>query len=138
MDIWCDRSAVGGRQSGQMIRDHHVWMKQQLNVHELLGSGLHGDGVLCKCDRSESVCLTSINPPGLTRRNGRLRIPIIILPDHSISYSTSDDIYQVLAWDMGSLLCGARPECRHDMSPWEEASDRKRSKLNGARDFRSC
>ena len=77
----------------QITRDHHAWMKEQLEVEELWGFGLHGDGVPCNYDRTESVCLTSINLPGLTRRNGRLRISLIILPDHSISENTFDDIY---------------------------------------------
>jgi hypothetical protein len=122
----------------KLTKDHHAWMKQQLNVQELLGFGLHGDGVPCNYDRSESVMPTSINLPGLTGRNGRMRIPLCILPDHCISDNTFDDIYEAFAWDMRSLLCGVRHECRHDASPWDKDKDKKRSKLHGGRDFRSC
>ena len=122
----------------KLTNDHLEWMKQQLGVQELWGFGLHGDGVPCNYDRSESVLLTSINLPGLTGRNGRLRIPLCILPDHCISVNTFDDIYEVLAWDMRSLLCGVRQECRHDMGPWSTHKDKKRSSLHGDRGFRSC
>ena len=122
----------------KLTRDHLEWMKQQLNVQELWGFGLHGDGVPCNYDRTESVMLTSINLPGLTGRNGRLRIPICILPDHCISENTFDDIYEVLAWDMRSLQSGVRQERRHDMGPWDKATDKKKSNLHGDRDFRSC
>ena len=113
-------------------------MKKQLGAEMLWGFGLHGDGVPCNYDRTESVMLTSINLPGLTGRNGRLRIPLIILPDHAISDNTFDDIYAALAWDMRSLLAGVRPELRHDNSPWLFHKDRRRSKLHGKREFQAC
>ena len=129
---------LGTSHYDKLTKDHHEWMKQQLNVQELLGFGFHGDGVPCNYDRTESVMLTSINLPGLTRRNGRLRIPLCILPDHCIGVNTFDDIYEVFAWDMRSLLCGVRQECRHDLGPWDLEKDRKRSKLHGVREFRAC
>ena len=122
----------------KITKDHHAWMKQQLNVQELWGFGLHGDGVPCNYDRTESVILTSINLPGLTGRNGRLRIPLIILPDGCISENTFDDVYEVLAWDMRSLLTGLRQAERHDHEPWDPAKDKKRRKLPRERDFRAC
>ena len=91
----------------------------------------------CNYDRTESVMLTSLNLPGLCGRNGRLRIPLIILPDHAISDNTFDDIYEILAWDMRSLLAGVRPECRHDGSAWGN-KDLKRSKLHGERGWKAC
>ena len=122
----------------KLTKGHHAWMKQQLNVQELWGFGLHGDGVPCNYDRTESVMLSSINLPGLTGRNGRLRIPLCIFPDHVTSDNTFDDVNEVLAWDMRSLLCGAKSIHRHDRSPWDPATDKKRSKLHGDRDFRAC
>ena len=122
----------------QLTKHHHDKMKRLLNASELLGFGLHGDGVPCNCDRTESVNLTSINLSGLTRRNGRLRIPLIILPDHMFSDDTFGAFYEMWAWDMRSLLCGVRHECRHDKSPGEAVTDQKRYKLHGTRDFRSC
>ena len=122
----------------KLTRDHHAYMKQQLNVTELWGFGIHGDGVPCNYDRTESVILTSINLPGLKGRNGRLRIPLIILPNHCVSDNTFDDIYEVLAWDLRSLLSGMHHECRHDNSPWHPGTDRKRAKMHGKRHFTAC
>ena len=129
---------LGTDKYDKLTKDHYEYMKRMLNVQELWGFGLHGDGVPCNYDRTESVCLTSINLPGLTGRNGRLRIPLIILPDSCISENTFDDVYEILAWDMRNLLSGARAECRHDQSPWDPVQDKKRSKLHGDRDFRAC
>ena len=122
----------------KLTRDHHAYMKDKLNVTELLGFGFHGDGVPCNYDRTESIMLTSINLPGLSGSNGRLRIPLVILPDHTISDNTFDDIYEVLAWDMRSLLSGVKHECRHDGSSWHPEKDKLRAKMHGSRDFVSC
>ena len=129
---------LGTQHYDKLTKDHLEWMKQQLNVTDLWGFGLHGDGVPCNYDRSESVMLSSLNLPGLTGRNGRLRIPLCILPDHCISDNTFDDVYEILAWDMRSALSGVRHECRHDMSPWHKQKDKRRSQKHGAREFRSC
>ncbi len=122
----------------KLTKDHMAWMKEQLGVEELWGFGIHGDGVPCNYDRTESVIIISINLPGLAGRNGRLRIPLVILPDGSISENTLDDIMEVFAWSMRHLLLGTRPEARHDSTPWEPKSDAKRSKLNGPLPFRAC
>ena len=123
---------------GGVHKDHHEWMKQQLNVQELWGFGLHGDGVPCNYDRTQSCMLTSINLPGLTGKNGRLRIPLVILPDSCFSENTFDDVMGVIAWDLSLLLTGCRAECRHDQSAWDLKTDQKRSKLHGDRGFRAC
>lgn len=121
----------------KISKDHLNWMKEQLNAPELWGFGLHGDGVPCNYDRTESVVVTSINLPGLTGQNGRLRIPIFVLPQHAISENTMDDIYSVLAWDMRSMQTGVRPVVRHDGAEWT-TKDRKRSELVGSRPFKAC
>ena len=122
----------------KLTKDHMAWMKAQLGVEELWGFGLHGDGVPCNYDRTESVVVISLNLPGLTGRNGRLRIPLVILPDGAISENTYDDIMEVFAWSMRHLLLGTRPEARHDSSPWHPILDAKRSKLHGPLEFRAC
>ena len=61
---------LGTDKYDKLTKDHYEYMKRMLNVQELWGFGLHGDGVPCNYDRTESVCLTSINLPGLTWRNG--------------------------------------------------------------------
>ena len=106
---------------------HLQWMKGELQALQLWGFGLHGDGVPCNYDRTESVVVISLNLPGLPGRNGRLRIPIISLPDWCIGPHTFDDIMAVIAWSMRHLLVAERPTCRHDGEPWLH-SDKKRSK----------
>ena len=58
---------------------HHMKrMREQLGVTQLLGWGMHGDGVPCNYDRTESVIMISLNLPGLSGRYGRMRIPLCI------------------------------------------------------------
>lgn len=109
---------------------HMAWMRQQLQVNELMAWGMHGDGVPCNYDRTESVIIISLNLPGLTGRNGRLRIPMVILPDHAMNSHSFDDIMTVVAWSMRHLVAGSRPCCRHDGTAWAK-SDAKRLKKNG-------
>ena len=119
---------LGSANYDKLTADHLAWMKQQLNASELLGLGLHGDGVPCNYDRTESVIVTSINLPGLTGRNGRLRIPLLILPDFVIGENTFDDVYEIFAWDMRRMLTGTRATCRHDGTAWLKDLDKKRAK----------
>ena len=118
-------------------KTHMGWMREQLGVTQLLGWGLHGDGVPCNYDRTESVVMISLNLPGLSDRNGRMRIPLSILPDYACSENTFDDIMEVLAWSMRHLVQGSRPSCRHDGQPFNE-SDHKRAKKSGNLPFQAC
>ena len=121
----------------KVSKDHMDWMKEQLGVEELLGFGLHGDGAPCNYDRTESVVVISINLPGLKGKNGRMRIPLVVLPDHAISDNTFDDIHEVFAWSMRHMLSGTWPEARHDNAMWD-ASDSRRKKHHGAIGFQAC
>ena len=118
-------------------KKHMQWMRDQLQVQHLLGFGLHGDGIPCNYDRTESVVMISINLPGLTGKNGRMRIPLVILPDHAVSEHTFDDIMEVFAWSMRHGLAGTRATCRHDGSAWRP-SDRRRAQKKGNLDFSAC
>ena len=118
-------------------KDHMKWMREQLGASTLLGWGLHGDGIPCNYDRTESVVMISLNLPGLSGRNGRMRIPLVILPDYAVSENTFDDIMEVLAWSMRHLLQGSRPSCRHDGQPFNK-SDHKRAKKFGILPFQAC
>lgn len=42
-------------------RKHLQWMREQLGVSELWGWGIHGDGIPCNDDRTESTIMLSIN-----------------------------------------------------------------------------
>ena len=60
-----------------------------------------------------------------------------IVPDWCIGERSLDDIMEVLAWDLRSLLSGSCASSRHDGSAWRE-TDAKRSKQSGVlRDFRA-
>lgn len=122
----------------KITKEHYAWMKQELNASVLWGFGLHGDGVPCNYDRTESVIITSINLPGLTGRNGRLRVPLLILPDWAVSKNTYDDCYEVIAWDMRNMLTGCRAACRHDGTAWDPHTDKKRSMRTGNLPFKAC
>ena len=81
-------------------KQHMEWMRQHLDVDTLWGFGLHGDGAPVNYDRTESVIIISLNLPGLPGKNGRLRIPLIVLPDHCVGENTFDDIFEVVAWSL--------------------------------------
>ena len=119
-------------------KKHMAWMKEQLQVDELMAWGMHGDGVPCNYDRTESVVMISLNLPGLSGSNGRMRIPLVILPDHAMSGHTFDDIMTVIAWSMRHLVAGSRPCCRHDGSAWAKSDAKRRKKDNDPLPFRAC
>ena len=121
-------------------KKHMQWMRQALGVSQLLGWGLHGDGVPCNYDRTESVVMMSLNLPGMPGKYGRMRIPLCIFPDYAVSEDTFDDILAVFAWSMRHLLSGSRPCCRHDGSAFN-STDRRRAKKyaeNPSLPFRAC
>ena len=122
-------------------KKHLAWMNEQLPGDKpMMFWGMHGDGIPCNYDRTESVVMISLNLPGLKGKYGRMRIPIAVLPDWAVSENTYDDINAVFAWSMRHLLTGTRPICRHDASPWLK-SDKKRSQQAEASvdlDFRAC
>lgn len=121
----------------RLSHEHHNAMAETLQCQNLLGLGLHGDGVPCNWDRTESVSMLSINLPGVPGYNGRLRIPVVIVPDWCIGEHSLDDIMEVLAWDLRSLLSGSCASCRHDGSPWQK-TDAQRSKQSGVlREFKA-
>jgi hypothetical protein len=118
-------------------KKHMAWMREQLDTEKLLGWGLHGDGIPCNYDRTESVIMISLNLPGVPGKQGRMRIPLVVLPDFAVSENTYDDIMEVIAWSMRHLLSGTRPNCRHDCSAFND-TDRAREKKTGNLPFKSC
>ena len=112
-------------------KSHLEWMKQQLQVSELFGFGIHGDGIPCNWDKSVSVIMISLSLPGVGGKYKGLRIPLVILPDYAISENTYDDIMEVFAWSMRHALAGSKPVCRHDTAPFSK-KDQKRAKTSGA------
>ena len=121
----------------KQARDHLQWMRDSLSLDELLGFGIHGDGVPCNYDRTESVEVISLNLPGVGGDYARMRIPLIVLPHSYVSEHTMDDLMEILAWSMRHALAGTRPSARHDGSPWLK-SDLRRSQKTGDLGWHSC
>lgn len=118
-------------------KKHMQWMREHLQVEQLLGFGLHGDGVPSNYDRTESTIMISLNLPGLPGKNGRMRIPLSVLPDWCVGHNTLDDIFKVFAWSMRHLLVDSYPIARHDGAPWLR-SDSKRRLRTGSLGFYAC
>ena len=116
---------------------HLHWMQEQLHVESMLGFGIHGDGVPCNWDRTESVMVISLNPPGVGAPYSRMRIPLLCLPHYMVTSETMDDIMDIFSWSMRHLLVGANPVCRHDGSPWSD-SDALRKGLATHLGFHAC
>ena len=57
-------------------KSHLDKLKQKFGLKDLLGFGIHGDGVPNNYDRTESVHVVSINLPGVGGKFARMRIPI--------------------------------------------------------------
>ena len=95
---------------------------------QLICWGMHGDGIPCNYDRTESVAMVSLNLHGLNGKNGIARIPPVIMHEYCVSENTCDDINSVLAWDMRHSIAGAIPTCRHDGSAWQESDTARKAK----------
>jgi len=118
-------------------RNHLQWMRDSLSLDELLGFGLHGDGIPCNYDRTESVEVISLNLPGVGGAYARMRIPLFVLPHSFVSDHTMDDLMEIFAWSMRHALAGSRPLARHDGTPWLK-SDMRRSKKTADLGWNAC
>jgi len=111
-------------------KEHLDALKAELGLPDLMGVGLHGDGVPNNYDRTESCHVTSINLPGVGGKFARMRIPLCVLPSSKMCKETMDAIMEVVAWSFRHLLSGCHPHCRHDGTPWQQ-SDHSRAKKKG-------
>ena len=111
-------------------KSHLDKLKQKFGLKDLLGFGIHGDGVPNNYDRTESVHVVSINLPGVGGKFARMRIPICAVPSSKICDETMDAIMEVIAWSLRHLQAGVHPEGRHDGTRWN-ASDKQRSRKSG-------
>ena len=116
-------------------KEHLDALKTELGLPDLLGFGLHGDGVPNNYDRTESCHVLSINLPGVGGQFARLRIPICVLPSSKISDATMDAILEVVAWSLRHLQGGFHPVCRHDGTAWDQKTDKSRSQRHGPLGF---
>ena len=112
-------------------------MREQFDDPELIGMGLHGDGIPNNFDRTESCFAMTLNLPGVGGKWSRMRIPVMVGPSKTVGADTMDAILQVLAWSFRHLLAGEHPTCRHDGTPWNNTTDKKRAALSGSLGFRA-
>ncbi len=111
--------------------EHLLYCQSQSGVQDMIGFGLHCDGVPHSWDREESCEVFSMSFPGLGGAWKNLRIPLFSIPHSSFSENTWDDLMEVIAWSLRYLWQGKYPSQRHDNLPFKENA-RKR---NAAKDL---
>jgi hypothetical protein len=84
-----------------------------------------------------NTVIISINLPGLSGRSGRMRIPLLVLPDHNIGPNTFDDFFEVCAYSMRHLLINSHPTERHDHSAWGRGDEHRKLRI-GPLGFHAC
>ena len=136
-DLGCSEVLLDERNMDTTTKKHMDWIREALGVETMWGFGIHGDGIPCNYDRSESVIVVTLNLPGVPGKNGRMRVPLFCLPDWAVSENTFDDVMGVIAWSMRHLLTGSRPVCRHDTTAFGP-TDRKRAQKTGPLPFKAC
>lgn len=107
--------------------EHLVRCKALSGIQDMLGFGLHCDGVPHSWDREESCEVFSISFPGLGGEFKNLRIPLFSIPHSSFSEHTWDDLMEVIAWSLRFLWQGVNPTERHDHLPFTETYRKNRA-----------
>jgi hypothetical protein len=101
----------------QCTRRHLEAARRELNVEELVGIGLWGDGVPCKFDRSESIECLTMNLPGPPAAVN-MRIPVTVINKKFLVKSiTWDTVFTTLAWSFSVLASGSMPGIDHLGNP---------------------
>jgi len=96
------------------------------SMQDMGGLGLHGDGVPCNYDRTESAEVLSVNCPGVGGKWKPMRLPVVVLPHSRMSEHTWDDLMGVISWDLTWAFYGERPGERHDHQPWLKSDSARR------------
>ena len=105
----------------QTCFDHLQKMKAQFHAASGVAMGLWIDGCPCNWDRSQSIEVFSLNFPGFSGENSKLRIPMcVIMKKYVATQQTYDDILAVLAWSFTWASFGQFPAVRHDNSAFEK------------------
>ena len=77
--------------------EHLTQCRLESGVADVMGYGIHADGVPHSWDREESAEVVSFSMPGLGGKWANLRIPLLAIPHSSFSENTWDDIVAVFA-----------------------------------------
>ena len=103
--------------------------KLRESINTLLGLGIHGDGVPCNWDKSETCEVVSLNLPGVGGKWQNMRIPIFVMHHSMMTKGTWDDLMSLIAWSLRICMHGHYPAQRHDGTEWR-TSDKRRKKSN--------
>lgn len=113
----------------ESVRAHLQKMAAQLRVDldELVGLGLHGDGVPINGTMNEdSLEVFNLNMT-TSRLHKGMRIPFTMVQlKHCVPDETFEAITDVLVWSMRCLATGQKPQLRHDLTPFDSKQDEKR------------
>lgn len=107
--------------------EHLLKCKADSQIQDMLGFGLHCDGVPHSWDREESCEVFSMSLPGLGGEFKNMRIPLFSMPHSSFSENTWDDLMEIIAWSIRFAWQGVFPEERHDNQPFKESWRKKRA-----------
>lgn len=107
--------------------EHLLRCKASSGIQDMLGFGLHCDGVPHSWDREESCEVFSISFPGLGGAFKNLRIPLFSIPHSSFSENTWDDLMEIIAWSLRFLWQGKNPTQTHKNQPFSETYRKKRA-----------
>jgi hypothetical protein len=107
--------------------EHLLRCKDLSGILDMLGFGLHCDGVPHSWDREESAEVFSISLPGLGGEFKNLRIPLFSIPHSSFGEHTWDDLMEIIAWSIRLAWQGVFPKERHDHQPFTESWRKNRA-----------
>ena len=117
-------------QMDPQTKRHLESQKLKYGIPNLIGVGMHGDGIPNNYDRTKSCYGVTINLPGVGGKFSRMRIPVSVGPSERLTDRSMHDINEILAWSFRHALAGTWPERRHDGSPWLP-SDKSRASKTG-------
>ena len=107
--------------------EHLLKCKADSQIQDLLGFGLHCDGVPHSWDREEICEVFSMSLPGLGGEFKNMRIPLFSMPHSSFSENTWGDLMEIIAWSIRFAWQAVFPEERHDNQPFTETWRKKRA-----------
>ena len=126
-----DKAVVGGvEQMDPETLKHLNHLQAKFDLPDLIGTGLHGDGIPNNYDRTESCYGVTMNLPGVGGKWGRMRLPIFVGPAAHILPETMHVLLDVIAWSYRHAQAGVNPATRHDGTPFGPG-DESRAKIAG-------
>ncbi len=117
-----------GGLDGDAHRELHR-MKEETNVERPVCVGIWADSTPYNWDRTESVCLWTLDFPGLVHLSwGSLRIPLVVFPKAWATRASLDEMGSLLAWSMQWSAAGVWPTKRPDGVEWLQSDIHRRKR----------